>query len=67
MSTFQSRMQWLTCDNSLSVDLIEAGDREADHAAIGILDIRLTSINLTAAVPFVNWTCKWHVSFCLQE
>lgn len=39
-----------TCDNGLGIDLIEAGDREADDAAISVLDIRLTRINLAAAV-----------------
>ena len=50
VNTCQRQLQRHTCDNSLSINLIEACDREADHAAIGILDIRLTGINLTAAV-----------------
>ncbi len=38
--------QSLTCNNSLSIDFIEARLREADHTAIGILDVWFACINL---------------------
>ena len=41
-----------TCDNGLGINLIEAGNREADDTAVGILDVRLACINL----PAVNKT-----------
>lgn len=38
--------QLLTCNNSLSIDFVEARLREADHTAIGVLHIWLACINL---------------------
>lgn len=53
-----------TCDNGLGINLIEAGNREADDTAVGILDVRLACINLPAVNKTLEALNIWKVSCC---